>query len=207
MATDGSTASLLTCATSGVHMDPCIIQCRPAACQRLSLLAAVALVLLALGGCSSTRHPAPEADKSAKRPGGAQAEPQRGGARADEDIGASAVQAALAMRGKPYRYGGYSPQGFDCSGLVHYSYARAGGSLPRNTNGLWVRSRAIDRGEIRPGDLLFFHQEGKRNSHVAIYIGGDRFVHAPSSGKQVSTASLSDPYWRQHFSVARRPVL
>ncbi|HKA38614.1 MAG TPA: C40 family peptidase [Burkholderiales bacterium] len=179
------------------------------ACMRLALLAAAALVLLALGGCSSTRHPVPEADRSATRPGGGtQGEMQRAGARAaDGDVGASAAQNALAMRGKPYRYGGYSPQGFDCSGLVHYSYARAGGSLPRNTNGLWTRSRAIDRGEIRPGDLLFFHQDGKRNSHVAIYIGSNRFVHAPSSGKQVSTASLSDPYWRQHFSAARRPVL
>jgi murein DD-endopeptidase len=175
---------------------------------RASWLAAVALVLLALAGCSSTRHPVPEADRSATRPGGGtQGEMQRGGARADEDVGASAARTALSMRGKPYRYGGYSPQGFDCSGLVHYSYAQAGGSLPRNTNGLWVRSRTIDRGEIRPGDLLFFHQEGKRNSHVGIYIGSNRFVHAPSSGKQVSTASLSDPYWRQHFSAAKRPVL
>jgi cell wall-associated NlpC family hydrolase len=178
---------------------------------RASGLAAAALVLLVLGGCSSTRHPVPEADRSAPRPGAAaQGEPQRGSAssaKADEDIGASAARTALTMRGKPYRYGGYSPQGFDCSGLVHYSYSQAGGSLPRNTNGLWVRSRGIDRGEIRPGDLLFFNQEGKRNSHVGIYIGGNRFVHAPSSGKQVSTASLSDPYWRQYFSAARRPVL
>jgi murein DD-endopeptidase len=175
---------------------------------RLSSLAVVTLVLLALGGCSSTPHPVPEAVRTAARPGAAaQGEPQRGGARADEDIGTSAARTALAMRGKPYRYGGYSPQGFDCSGLVHYSYAQAGGALPRNTNGLWARSRAIDRGEIRPGDLLFFHQDGKRNSHVGIYIGGNRFVHAPSRGKQVSTASLSDPYWRQHFSAAKRPVL
>jgi murein DD-endopeptidase len=169
----------------------------------LALLAA-ALVLV-LGGCSSTPR-APESDRSIARPGKPQAAPQRNG-KTEAEVGESAAQNALAMRGKPYRYGGYSPQGFDCSGLVHYSYARAGGSLPRNTNGLWVRSRGIDRGEIRPGDLLFFHQEGKRNSHVGIYIGSNRFVHAPSSGKQVSTASLSDPYWRQHFSAARRPVL
>ena len=156
--------------------------CRPAARNRLSSLAVMALVLLALGGCSSTRHPVPEADRSAKRPGGTQGEPQRA-ARSDEDIGTSAARTALTMRGKPYRYGGYSPQGFDCSGLVHYSYAQAGGSLPRNTNGLWARSRGIDRGEIRPGDLLFFNQDGKRNSHVGIYIGGNRFVHAPSDRK------------------------
>jgi cell wall-associated NlpC family hydrolase len=173
---------------------------RIAARGRASSLAAAALVL-ALGGCSSA-PPAPESDRSTARAGKAQR-----GDKTGAEIGAGAAQNALAMRGKPYRYGGYSPQGFDCSGLVHYSYARAGGSLPRNTNGLWVRSRPIDRGEIRAGDLLFFNQDGKRNSHVAIYIGGNRFVHAPSRGKQVSTGSLSDPYWRQYFSAARRPVL
>ncbi len=150
--------------------------------DRLSLVA-VGLILLALGGCSSAPR---------------QAEP---------DVGAGAARHALGMQGKPYRMGGSTPQGFDCSGLVHYSYARVSMSLPRSTEGLWANSRAVSRKEIRPGDLLFFHQEGKRNSHVAIYVGNDRFVHAPSSGKKVSTASLSDPYWRQHFAAARRPVL
>ena len=149
---------------------------------RLSL-AALGLILLALGGCSST--------------------PKQSGA----NIGASAAKHAVDVRGKPYRAGGSTPRGFDCSGLVHYSYAQVNTKLPRSTEGLWANSRAVPRKEIRPGDLLFFHQEGKRNSHVAIYIGGDRFVHAPSSGKKVSTASLSDPYWRRHFAAARRPVL
>ena len=174
--------------------------------DRLCLAAFV--VLLALGACSSApRQPAPDADaRAARSKGSAQAEP-RSGAPTEQDIGASAARHALAMRGKPYRYGGYTPQGFDCSGLVHYSYSRAGGHLPRNTNGLWTRSRAISRSEIRQGDLLFFDQEGKRNSHVGIYVGNNRFVHAPSSGKQVSTASLGDRYWSQHFAGARRPVL
>ena len=152
--------------------------------DRLSPVA-VGLILLALGGCSSAPR---------------QAEP-------DVGIGAGAARHALGMQGKPYRMGGNTPQGFDCSGLVHYSYARLSMNLPRTTEGLWANSRAVPRKEIRPGDLLFFHQEGKRNSHVAIYVGNNRFVHAPSSGKQVSTASLSDPYWRQHFAAARRPVL
>jgi cell wall-associated NlpC family hydrolase len=168
--------------------------------SRLSL-AALALIAIALGACSSApRKAAPAGDAGPARQA-------RGDARSDTDIGATAARNALAMRGKPYRYGGYTPQGFDCSGLVHYSYAQAGGSLPRNTNGLWSRSRAVSRSDIRQGDLLFFHQDGKSNSHVAIYVGNNRFVHAPSSGKQVSTASLSDPYWRQHFSAARRPIL
>lgn len=175
--------------------------------DRLSL-AALALILLALGACSSApRKPAPDVDAGVARSKGSSPAEPRSGSRTGQDIGANAAQHALAMRGKPYRYGGYTPQGFDCSGLVHYSYSLAGGHLPRNTNGLWTRSRAISRSEIRQGDLLFFDQEGKRNSHVAIYVGNNRFVHAPSSGKQVSTASLGDRYWSQHFTGARRPVL
>jgi len=150
--------------------------------NRLSL-AAFALTLLALGGCSS----APK--------------------QSDADVGARAARHALEMQGKPYRAGGSSPRGFDCSGLVQYSYAQINLRLPRSTDGLWSGSRTVSRNDIRPGDLLFFHQEGKRNSHVAIYVGNNRFVHSPSSGKRVSTASLTDRYWTQHFSAARRPVL
>ena len=149
---------------------------------RLSL-AAFGLVLLALGGCSS----------APKQP--------------EADAGARAARHALEMQGKPYRAGGSSPRGFDCSGLVQYSYARANMRLPRSTEGQWASSRTVPRKEIRPGDLLFFNEEGKRNSHVAMYVGNNRFVHAPSSGKQVSTASLADRYWSQSFTGARRPVL
>jgi murein DD-endopeptidase len=155
-----------------------------------------AVVLIGLSGCSSAPRKSDSSPRQARSVAGS-----------EDTVGAKAAKNALAMRGKPYRYGGYTPQGFDCSGLVHYSYSRAGAELPRNTNGLWVRSRTISRSEIRPGDLLFFHQDGKSNSHVGLYIGDNRFVHAPSSGKEVSTASLSDPYWRQHFSAARRPLL
>jgi len=146
-------------------------------------LAAVGLIVLALGGCSS----APK--------------------QAEADFAVSAARHALDMRGKPYRPGGSSPRGFDCSGLVQSSYAQVNMRLPRSTEGQWASSRAVPRKEIRPGDLLFFHQEGKRNAHVAIYVGNDRFVHAPSSGKQVSTARLGDQYWSRHFAGARRPVL
>lgn len=153
-------------------------------CMRLDRLSrvAVGLILLALGGCSSAPRPA------------------------EPDVGASAAQHALGMQGKPYRMGGSTPQGFDCSGLVQYSYARVNMRLPRSTEGQWASSRAVPMNEIRPGDLLFFHQEGKHNSHVGIYVGNNRFVHAPSSGKHVSTASLSDRYWSRHFAGARRPV-
>jgi murein DD-endopeptidase len=174
----------------------------PTSPPRCAIVGLIVLAML-LPACS-TAPKAPDSGRSS-RPAGSQAAPRNG--QSDAEIGASAAQHALAMRGKPYRYGGYSPNGFDCSGLVHYSYSRAGGQLPRNTNGLWSRSRAISMSDVRPGDLLFFDQEGKKNSHVGIYLGNRRFVHAPSSGKQVSTASLSDPYWRDHLSGVRRPVL
>jgi murein DD-endopeptidase len=108
------------------------------------------------------------------------------------------------MVGKPYRYGGSNPAGFDCSGLVLYSYKQAGLALSHNTDKQRTSSRAIKVAELRPGDLLFFHQEGKKYGHVAIYVGKGQFVHAPSSGKSVRTDRLDNPYWKKHLSEARR---
>ena len=122
-------------------------------------------------------------------------------------VGERAAKYAFEMKGTPYRYGGSSPRGFDCSGLVYYSYARAGARLPRSTEGLRGSSRAVSRRALRPGDLLFFNQEGKRASHVAIYLGNERFVHAPSTGKRVSIANINDRYWRRHLESVRRPRL
>jgi cell wall-associated NlpC family hydrolase len=124
--------------------------------------------------------------------------------RGDPDlVGELAAQYALDMEGTPYHYGGNTPRGFDCSGLVQYSYARAGARVPRSTEGLWSFSRPISARSLRPGDLLFFNQLGKR-SHVAIYVGRERFVHAPSTGKYVAVGNLSDRYWRRHLESARR---
>lgn len=109
------------------------------------------------------------------------------------------------MVGTPYRYGGNSPKGFDCSGLVQYSYARAGARLPRSTQAQRAHSHPVSQRQLRRGDLLFFNQDGKRASHVGIYLGNSRFVHAPSRGKSVYVAELDDPYWRRHFNEARRP--
>lgn len=115
-----------------------------------------------------------------------------------------ASKIASSMVGKPYRFGGNSPRGFDCSGLVHYSYRNAGISVPRSTNTQRSQSRRVSRTSIQSGDLLFFNQEGKYSSHVGIYLGNNRFVHAPSSGKRVRVDSLSDDYWKKHFVDARR---
>lgn len=112
---------------------------------------------------------------------------------------------AVKMVGKPYRYGGASPsRGFDCSGLVQFSFRQAGVLLPRTTRDLRRASARVRMGRLRRGDLVFFTERGRKSSHVGIYLGHGRFVHAPSSGKRVRTDRLDSPYWRRHLSEVRR---
>jgi cell wall-associated NlpC family hydrolase len=125
-------------------------------------------------------------------------------AQIDERPASRAAQHAAQMLGKPYRYGGSTPAGFDCSGLVLFSYQKAGIRMPRSTEEQRRASRPVRAENPQPGDLLFFDQEGKKNSHVGIYLGRGEFVHAPSSGKQVRTDRMDAPYWRKHLSEVRR---
>ena len=135
----------------------------------------------------------------------ASAPTQRQPSSATPQAGARAAGYALKMLGKPYRYGGASPsRGFDCSGLVQYSYRRAGVKLPHSTEAQLRLSRPVRRAELRRGDLIFFDEKGGENSHVGIYLGDGTFVHAPSSGKTVRRDRLDSPYWRKHLSELRR---
>ncbi|HKK31717.1 MAG TPA: C40 family peptidase [Alphaproteobacteria bacterium] len=113
-------------------------------------------------------------------------------------IGDRAAAIALQQIGTPYRYGGQTPAGFDCSGLVHYAYGRAGKSVPRTTGALWSRAQPVARNELRAGDLLFFSIDGKMQ-HVGLYVGDGRFAHAPSSGRTVTVESLSTDFYRHAF--------
>ena len=115
-----------------------------------------------------------------------------------------AAGVAANMVGKPYRYGGTNPAGFDCSGLVLFSFKQAGVSLPRSTAEQRRATQRVKLAELKRGDLLFFDQEGRKNSHVGIYLGGRKFVHAPSSGKSVRSDTLDNPYWKKHLSEIRR---
>lgn len=115
-----------------------------------------------------------------------------------------AADHALAMVGAPYRYGGVDPAGFDCSGLVHYSFRKIGVSLPRDTRSLRKVGFEIGMDDLAKGDLVFFDQEGKKSSHVGIYLGDGRFVHAPSTGGKVRADKIDLTYWRKHFTEARR---
>ena len=126
-----------------------------------------------------------------------------GGKARPVDVGDLAARVAYQQVGTPYLYGGNSPRGFDCSGLVHFSYSKVGHAVPRTTRALWHQAQPVANGELLPGDVLFFDVDGKM-SHVGVYLGDNRFVHAPSSGKFVSIASLKSPYYAQSFIRAGR---
>lgn len=119
-------------------------------------------------------------------------------------IAARAANIALAMRGVPYRYGGDTRHGFDCSGLVYYSFRREGVVLPRTAYGQSRVGRAVSRNDLKKGDLLFFYEDGRAYGHVGIYVGRGLFVHAPAPGQRVGIASLRNAYWSARFTFARR---
>ena len=116
-------------------------------------------------------------------------------------LGTKIVNYAKHFLGVPYVWGGSSPRGFDCSGLVRYVYAHFGVSLAHSSYAQFTSGRRVGRGGLEPGDLVFFHGLG----HVGIYIGGGRFIHAPHSGTRVSIASFGGGY-SSDFDGARRLV-
>jgi cell wall-associated NlpC family hydrolase len=118
--------------------------------------------------------------------------------------GSLVVRTAMQFRGVPYRDGGSDPAGFDCSGFTQYVFARAGAALPREVRDQFRAGSPIDRGAQQPGDLVFFATTGSSASHVGIMIGGDGFVHAPSSTGVVRVERLSLPYWSSRLVGIRR---
>ena len=115
-------------------------------------------------------------------------------------LGQRAVRLAAGELGVPYRYGGSSPSGFDCSGLVAYVYGKLGVRLPHNAAAQYAYGHAVDRSHLRPGDLVFFHGLG----HVGLYIGRGRIIHAPQSGERVEIQALASRSGR--IEGARRLV-
>ena len=112
----------------------------------------------------------------------------------------SIVKRAKSCIGVPYRYGGTDRRGFDCSGLVLYSYQPAGVSLPRSARSQFKSGKRITLSQAKPGDLLFFRSNRNSISHVGIFIGNGSFVHAPSKGKNVRIDKLSNPYWKKVYA-------
>lgn len=160
-----------------------------ASARRRLVLGSWAASALLLAGCASrpTRRPPPPPipDRAARE----------------------VTMQAMAQVGKPYRWGGSSPrEGFDCSGLVQHVYREALGiELPRTSREMGRKGRWISYRNLAPGDLVFFQTGRHPNTHVGVYIGNHRFVHAPSSGSLVRVESMNKKYWMTRFNGGRRP--
>lgn len=151
------------------------------------VLAGWLVVLVGLGGCG---HAPPRVGQA----------PARG-----MPDNALAAEIAASMRGKPYQFGGNRPErGFDCSGLVQYSYGLIGIALPRTVAEQYQAAAPLVDPSPTIGDLLFFRVGGSI-SHVGIYYGDGRFVHAPSTGQAVMVSRLDETYWRQRLASIGRP--
>jgi chitinase len=132
---------------------------------------------------------------------------QRTAAQMSNKQSSEVLSRAVNALGTPYVYGGSNPKkGFDCSGLVKYAFKDVHAvDLPRTSNAMAQgHGQKVDRKDLKPGDLLFFNIEGRQVNHVAIYLGNDRFIHAPRTGKSVSIDTLDKPYWDEHYVVAKR---
>jgi cell wall-associated NlpC family hydrolase len=159
-------------------------------------LALVVAILLAMSGCAQqpiAQHEAVPVPEPGLQPA---PEPSHAG---------DAAIFAMAQLGSPYKFGGTSPEGFDCSGLVRYSYGLAGVALPRETREQRKVARLLDPGdEFAAGDLLFFNFGRNSALHVGLYVGNGEFVHAPSSGGKVRVEQFDAPHWKKRFLEARR---
>ena len=164
---------------------------KPAIC--LLLCAA----LLQLAACGGIRKPAATAHKS--KPARTIRITHIGRTAGGQEL----MLHSMDLVGTPYRWGGSSDSGFDCSGMVQYVYKNAIGiSLPRSSRDMAAASRTIRTQDLQTGDLVFFNTSGRGVSHVGLYIGNGQFLHAPHSGSSVQTESLSKPYYAKRFVKA-----
>lgn len=170
--------------------------------SRLTLLVAVATILVhSAGAMAAPRHADTSLAQDARASLAQAADRMVEGTR---EIGLF----ALSLVGINYRYGGESPErGLDCSGLIRYVFQQVTGvTLPRTAKELSRIGQDIRTPDLEPGDLVFFNTRRFAFSHVGIYLGNDRFIHAPSRGGEVGVASLGNAYWQKRYNGARRLV-
>jgi cell wall-associated NlpC family hydrolase len=169
-------------------------------------LLAVAAAVIAASACASAPPqirvlpPRPAAGPDAAAPAGTAVRATPAGTAAASAI----AHTAGTLLGSPYREGGAMPDGFDCSGLVTYVFARHGIAVPRDVLRQAAAGVEVGRADVVPGDLVFFATTGSGPTHVGIAVGGDRFIHAPKSGDVVRVDSMSVSYWASRFVIARR---
>ena len=165
------------------------------------LTCGLALTATACASTGAVPHPFPMPAGSARTPPSPVGNVAGGTSGAD---GYALVGTALNLRGTPYRNGGSDPSGFDCSGFTQYVFAQHGIALPRDVQQQSQLGKKIQPNDLAMGDLVFFSTVARGPSHVGIAIGGDQFVHAPSSAGVVRVEHLSATYWSQRFVSARR---
>lgn len=173
-------------------------------CRHMAHLLPGALLGVLLAGCAGTPAPHPPATAPAAQPTPAARVAPLPPQGHENAIGFKALSVARDLLGTPYRSGGTTPRGFDCSGLVQYAFGQVGRQIPRSSADQFRASALIPPNALQPGDLVFFRISQQKVSHVGIYAGQGRFIHAPSSGKGVSYANLADSYWRQRLVGAGR---
>lgn len=165
------------------------------------MMAAMTVLALSLAACSGQEQR--EAWTAGKPVAVSRTQPSPA-ASTIRTAGEQAAVVAVRQVGVPYRYGGDSVSGFDCSGLVQYAWSAAGKKVPRTTGEQWRQMQPVAQGDLEPGDVLFFNIEGKV-SHVGLYLGSRRFVHAPESGREVTIADLDSEFYRRAFIRGGRP--
>jgi cell wall-associated NlpC family hydrolase len=114
------------------------------------------------------------------------------------------ISLAKEYLGVKYQWGGETPQGWDCSGFVQWLYGQQGVQVPRTSQEQWRAGTPIDRSQLQPGDVVFFHLEPTGPTHEGLYLGGGKFAHAPHTGDVTKISSLNSRYYRQAFAGARR---
>ncbi len=114
------------------------------------------------------------------------------------------ITEAKKLIGTPYRYGGTTPKGFDCSGFVYYTHKKIGKILPRTSKQMYQKGKTVHKSNLRAGDLVFFNTSKTKTgvSHVAIYIGNNQIIHATSKGVKID--SLNNSYWKSKYVGAKR---
>ena len=120
-------------------------------------------------------------------------------------LGQAAAKEAQRHLGAPYKIGGAAPRGFDCSGLTYYVYHRLGLELPRSSAQQAKTGHRIRQSRLQPGDLVFFSTgSGRGVTHVGLYLGNRKFIHAPDQGKTVTISDLDSEYYSRRYHSARR---
>lgn len=168
----------------------------PSPSRRLAVLCCLALALImgSTAGCAPTRI---TGLSTASQP-----------ARNSAALGAKVARTAATQLGRPYRSGGESPsKGFDCSGLIYWSFLQNGVKVPRVTTDQARAGQSVPRNRLQPGDIVVFRaSSGPNGLHTGIYTGQGKFIHSPNRRSKVRVDSLNTPYWAKTFMTARRIV-